>query len=324
VTFWCCSLHRAARRGTAPRPGRLRGTDLAEDDARGTDLAGDNAHGTDLGGDNAHGANLLRAGRGRAGRLHGVRGRPARRRAAPARQVGPSSAPGGVAFQVARLGAGAVPAALLVAALVWPAAAVASPAGSAPDVLAADVGWRWPLPGRPEVARGFDPPDASWGSGHRGVDLAAAPGTPVLAAGRGVVSYAGVLAGRGVVAVRHDGGLRTTYEPLAVTAEVGQRVAAGDVIGLLTAGHPGCPRTACLHWGLLRGDTYLDPLSLLGAGPVRLLPLAGAGPAAAPGGDPPRAAADQADRWVRLRSQSTTAAFGLALVGALALARRRP
>jgi murein DD-endopeptidase MepM/ murein hydrolase activator NlpD len=224
--------------------------------------------------------------------------------------------------RVARPGAVAVAAALLVAVPVWPANAVASPAASVPSVLAADVGWRWPLPGRPEVVRGFDPPDAPWGSGHRGVDLAAAPGTPVLAAGRGVVFYAGVLAGRGVVAVRHDGGLRTTYEPLAVTAEVGQRVAAGDAVGLLTAGHPGCPRTACLHWGLLRGDTYLDPLSLLGAGPVRLLPLAGAGPAAAPGTDPPQAA-DRADPWVRLRSRSTAAAFGLLLVGALALARRR-
>jgi len=30
---------------------------------------------------------------------------------------------------------------------------------------------------------------------------------------------------------------------------------------------------ACLHWGLLQGDVYLDPLALLGLGRVRLLPL---------------------------------------------------
>jgi hypothetical protein len=44
------------------------------------------------------------------------------------------------------------------------------------------------------------------------------------------------------------------------------------VIGRLTAGHAGCP-VACLHWGLLRGDVYLDPVRLVRAGPSRLLPL---------------------------------------------------
>ena len=33
----------------------------------------------------------------------------------------------------------------------------------------------------------------------------------------------------------------------------------------------------CLHWGARRGDTYLDPLSLLRPlGPVRLLPWSSA------------------------------------------------
>src|SRR5215475_3982231 len=159
----------------------------------------------------------------------------------------------------------------------------AAPAGAAPlspkantrrEALASESGWRLPLPGQPDVVRGFDPPDVPWASGHRGVDLAALPGTPVLAAGPGVVSYAAVLAGRGVVAIRHGGGLRTTYEPLVVTTAVGRRVAAGEVVGTLLAGHPGCPLMACLHWGLLRGDHYLDPLALVRSTPVRLLPLA--------------------------------------------------
>ena len=34
-----------------------------------------------------------------------------------------------------------------------------------------------------------------------------------------------------------------------------------------------CFPRACLHWGWLEGETYLDPLRLVGAGPVRLLPL---------------------------------------------------
>jgi len=158
-----------------------------------------------------------------------------------------------------------------------------------------------------------------------------------------VVSYAAVLAGRGVMTVKHDGGLRTTYEPVVATAAVGRRVAAGDAIGVLVAGHPGCPRIACLHWGLLRGNVYLDPLSLLDAGPVRLLPLAGSGqageprPGAAPvpAGRPTiglsltvaTAAAAQASPpadWARLRQSGTASAVGLAIVSLAALLRRRP
>ncbi len=203
------------------------------------------------------------------------------------------------------------------------ATAVACLFGATASAARSEPGWRWPLPDPTEVVRAFHPPDVAWGPGHRGVDLAAGPGTPVLAAGHGRVSYAGILAGRGVVAIRHDGGLRTTYEPLRVTVHVGQPVEAGAVIGTLLAGHPGCPRAACLHWGLLRGDTYLDPLSLLGSGPVRLLPLA-ATPAAASHSahltETPRGTGPAP----RLRSQSTAAALGLALAGAVVLARRRP
>jgi Peptidase family M23 len=145
--------------------------------------------------------------------------------------------------------------------------------------------WTWPVgstASTPSVIRPFAPPDRPWLAGHRGVDLEADVGTTVRSGGAGVVSFAGRLAGRGVVAVVH-GDLRTTYEPVTAAVSVGQQVAAGDEIGHLESrGH--CIRAACLHWGLLRGDTYLDPLSLLSGGPVRLLPLgrvALAGPAVA-------------------------------------------
>lgn len=85
--------------------------------------------------------------------------------------------------------------------------------------------------------------------------------------------FAGVIADRGVVSVEHAGGLRTTYEPIAPLVQAGQRLAAGDPIGAVEPGHPGCPAVACLHWGLRRGETYLDPLILVGRGRVRLLPL---------------------------------------------------
>jgi murein DD-endopeptidase MepM/ murein hydrolase activator NlpD len=145
------------------------------------------------------------------------------------------------------------------------------PTGPAPTPRA---GYQWPLPGTPAVVRAFDPPPKRWLPGHRGVDLAGTAGVPVLAAGPGVVAFAGHVAGVGVISVDHAGGLRTTYQPVRPLVHVGDHVTAGERIGTLDAGHPGCSRAACLHWGLRRGEQYLDPLVLLGFGRVRLLPLA--------------------------------------------------
>src|SRR5690349_8021915 len=61
-------------------------------------------------------------------------------------------------------------------------------------------GRAWPVAGpggrvRPVVERGFEPPPEPWAAGHRGVDLGAAPGTEVVAAATGRVSFAGTVAG---------------------------------------------------------------------------------------------------------------------------------
>ena len=130
----------------------------------------------------------------------------------------------------------------------------------------------WPLDPRPEVVATFDPPDDPWGAGHRGVDLAGRIGQPVRSALPGEVVFAGAIAGKPVVSVSH-GDTRTTYEPVVASVEVGSRVAAGDVLGVLDLPASHCFPSACLHWGWRRGDTYLDPLDLVGGGPVRLLPL---------------------------------------------------
>lgn len=134
----------------------------------------------------------------------------------------------------------------------------------------------WPLQPTPEVVSGFDAPDSQWGSGHRGVDLAGMPGQVVRAALPGRVTYAGPLAGRGVVVVSH-GETRTTYEPVNPTVAVGDVVRQGAGIGRLAIPGSHCSPMACLHWGWLAGEVYLDPLDLVGAGRVRLLPLSGLG-----------------------------------------------
>jgi murein DD-endopeptidase MepM/ murein hydrolase activator NlpD len=161
-----------------------------------------------------------------------------------------------------------LPVLLGLACLLLPASAAAEPALPAPGAL-----WVAPLPG-PQVTRPFEAPASPYGPGHRGADLAAAPAATVLAAGDGVVAFAGRVAGRPVVSIDHPGGLRTTYEPVDAVVGAGQAVARGSPIGILTAGHEGCPAAACLHWGLRRGKTYLDPLLLLAPPRIRLLPPA--------------------------------------------------
>jgi murein DD-endopeptidase MepM/ murein hydrolase activator NlpD len=163
-----------------------------------------------------------------------------------------------------------------------------------PTAAAADA-WQWPLAGPHEVSRDFAPPATRFGAGHRGVDLPAEAGAVVRAAGAGRISYAGLLAGRGVVVVVH-GELRTTYEPVTSLHPLGSQVAAGEPIGRLEPGHLGCASAACLHWGLKRGEEYLDPTRLVDRGPVRLLPVPGgaSGEALINVGVPPVAGAAQA------------------------------
>lgn len=146
------------------------------------------------------------------------------------------------------------------------------------------------------MVRGFSPPASTYGAGHRGVDLAGVAGSTVRAALGGRVSFAGALAGKGVVVVDH-GQTRTTYEPVLADVAVGARVEAGGALGALAAGPSHCAPATCLHWGWIgRGppEVYLDPLALVGQGPVRLKPwagLGGAAPTVRPGSPAPLPAA---------------------------------
>lgn len=153
---------------------------------------------------------------------------------------------------------------------------VTGPASTAglPAAEAHGAGWSWPLAPPPRVAARFAAPASPYAAGHRGVDLAARVGQAVRAAGAGRVAFAGPVAGRGVVVVAHPGGLRTTYEPVAATLAAGAPVRRGTVLGAVTAAPGHCLPATCLHWGVRRGETYLDPLALLGAATrVRLLPV---------------------------------------------------
>ncbi|MDW8804646.1 M23 family metallopeptidase [Streptomyces scabiei] len=158
----------------------------------------------------------------------------------------------------------------------------AAPAPPVPGESVPVVGRTWPVGLRPLVVRAWEPPPAPYARGHRGVDLSAPAGSPVRAVAAGRVAFAGRVAGRGVVTVELTGTgdppLRTTYEPVRTSVRKGAEVTAGALLGTLEPAPSHCRPSACLHWGLRRAETYLDPLSLLPPwllrrGPSRLLPV---------------------------------------------------
>jgi murein DD-endopeptidase MepM/ murein hydrolase activator NlpD len=163
---------------------------------------------------------------------------------------------------------------IAAAGAVYPMPQVRGGLTLAPFVAPAPRVFVWPLAGTPTVVGAFDPPAEPWLPGHRGVDLAGTLGQRVYAAGAGMVSFAGRVAGIGVVSITHPDGLRTTYEPVTASVHTGDPVAIGTPIGTIDARLLHCAPgpSACLHWGLIRGGVYLDPLMLLGLGQVRLYP----------------------------------------------------
>ena len=153
----------------------------------------------------------------------------------------------------------------LVAALV-PAAA-----------LAADPSW--PPPVVAPVVDPFREPACPWCPGNRGIEYGTAPGVVVRAVAAGTVTYAGVVAGVRYVVVEHAGALRATYGNLATAlVGAGDRVVRGSPVGT-TAGP--------FHFGVRRGERYVDPEPLIGVwrGVVRLVPADGS---AAPPAPPPQ------------------------------------
>jgi len=147
---------------------------------------------------------------------------------------------------------------------------------ASPGPAHASGDWTWPVVG--PVIRAFDPPDSPFGSGHRGIDIAAAVDTPVHAAAAGTVTFAGPVGGRLFVTVDHGAGLESTYSFLSsISVRRGDLVSQGQAIARSGTGHAG-DVVPDLHFGVKLSDVYVDPLEYLGPLEVwrfiRLAPLA--------------------------------------------------
>jgi murein DD-endopeptidase MepM/ murein hydrolase activator NlpD len=145
----------------------------------------------------------------------------------------------------------------------------------APGQAQAAGEWVWPVTG--PVIRGYEPPDDPYGSGHRGIDIAAAVGTPVRAAEAGTVTFAGKVGGELFVTVGHGRGLASTYSWVSqLLVHTNDLVTRGQTIAVSGVGHPGST-VAHLHFGAKLEGLYVDPMTYLVplsvAGMIRLAPL---------------------------------------------------
>lgn len=98
---------------------------------------------------------------------------------------------------------------------------------------------------------------------HSGIDFAGAPGTRVLAAADGVVSYAGPDGGYGkLVEITHGNGYITRYaHNSTVLVEPGQTVRRGDPVALM--GTTGRSTGTHLHFEVLRDGRPVNPVSFV-------------------------------------------------------------
>lgn len=99
---------------------------------------------------------------------------------------------------------------------------------------------------------------------HTGVDWAAPPGTPILAAGNGVIEQAGRKGQYGnYVRIRHSNGYQTAYghmTQIAPGARDGAKVKQGQVIGYV--GSTGLSSGPHLHYEVLVNSRFVNPMSI--------------------------------------------------------------
>ncbi|GGB90929.1 M23 family metallopeptidase [Pseudoduganella buxea] len=117
------------------------------------------------------------------------------------------------------------------------------------------------------ISSGFSmrvhPISGNW-KAHKGIDFAAPTGTPIRAAGDGVVDFAGTQNGYGnVVVLKHWNNYSTAYAHMSRFASglrKGQKVSQGDLIGYV--GSTGWSTGAHLHYEFRVGGQSLDPNKL--------------------------------------------------------------
>jgi len=99
---------------------------------------------------------------------------------------------------------------------------------------------------------------------HTGVDWGSSTGTPVFAAGNGIIDKVGWEGGYGkYIRIRHANGYETAYGHMSAFArgmEAGMKVRQGQVIGYV--GSTGLSTGAHLHFEILINGRFVDPMKV--------------------------------------------------------------
>ena len=100
---------------------------------------------------------------------------------------------------------------------------------------------------------------------HKGIDLAAPPGTPILATGDGIVTFAGRSGNYGLlIRVKHLGGISTTYAHLEkIYVRKGQSVSRNQQIGAM--GSTGASTGPHLHYEVVVDGRMINPMKFIEA-----------------------------------------------------------
>ena len=145
-------------------------------------------------------------------------------------------------------------------------------AGNTQPAFAATARWEWPIAEPHTVVAPWQAPANDYSAGHRGIDIAAAPGDAVYAAESGIVHFVGTVVDRPLVSIDHGGGYLSSIEPVTSTLSKGDLVAKGQQIGVVATG--GHCSTDCAHFGVRKDEVYISPMMMLGKPPwAILLPL---------------------------------------------------
>ena len=130
-------------------------------------------------------------------------------------------------------------------------------------IAVADGELCWPLPGHTYISCHFGEVDAFGNTGHRGTDIPAPEGTPILAAHSGTVLVSGWNDSYGNQVLLDNGaGLSTRYAHMTATAvTAGETVTAGQVIGYV--GSTGDSTGNHLHFEVMQGGIRVNPLDMV-------------------------------------------------------------
>lgn len=123
---------------------------------------------------------------------------------------------------------------------------------------------RWPLRVQGRISSGFgkrNSPTAGASTYHKGIDIAVASGTPIIAAGSGTVETAAYSASAGnYVMISHGNRLYTVYMHCSrLVVKQGQLVRKGEVIAYV--GSTGISTGSHLHFGVSKNGAYVNPLN---------------------------------------------------------------